>query len=184
MSGNIQNLFSGGGDDAGATDAPEPGGAQAGGGDDGLTTLQMLRGGTSAVSALSTFGQAMNQKTALKAAAYQERLAASEEYAKGQDISNGLMRQYQRVAGAQQTTAAASGVDIASGSVQAAQQFAQGQFDRQDRIVRGTANMNAQLRLARAAALAQAGNSAGFLGVLDTVAKVGQMVASVAGAGG
>lgn len=174
-------LPSGGGDGGGgdSVDLLGSGDDGSGGSGAGMNSLQMLRGGTSALSALSTFGQASNSAAQMRQAAYTERLSASDEYTQANQTANNLMRQYQRVTGAQQSTAAAEGVDIGSGSVQAQQQYAQGQMDRQVQVVRGTANMNAQLRLARAAALTSAANSTGILGALGAAVKIGTTAAQL-----
>ncbi len=150
----------------------------------GIDPLQALRGGSSVLSALTTFGQGQSTKFALKSEAYQQRLAASNEYTQANQTSNNLMRQYQQVTGAQLTTAAAEGIDIGSGSVQAAGLRAAQQMDRQVQTVRGTANMNAQLRLARAAALTTQANAAGVLGIISGISKIGTAAAQAFAAGG
>lgn len=163
------------------------GGADPGAGDDsasgvGMSTADKLRMGGSAISALSSFGLAQSKATQMATEATQQRMAASEDYIQASEKQNAISKMYQETMGAQLTTAAASNVDIASGSVVNAQQQAQTTADQESRKIRLSAQMNADQRMASYYALKQASGVQRLTSWLNLGGDAAKMAAQ-AGAG-
>lgn len=140
----------------------------------GSSWLKALRVGTSAVSALSTYQQGQAQARADEADAFNEDLQARQEFIQSQEQANEIQRAYNQVVADQMSVAAASGIDVSSGSVIEARRDAQTQADRQLTISRNGAALNASLRRGRAAALRARAAAGASNSLLGAVAKVGE----------
>jgi hypothetical protein len=139
----------------------------------GSQILGALKVGTTIVSALSVAGQADMQATALKQQAADQRLAARAEYIQSQEAANSIQRQFNDFVQQEQVVAAASGIDVGSGSVTEARQRAQADADRQTAIDRTGAEMNASIRQGRAAYLTGAAALAREGGLIGAASKAG-----------
>lgn len=142
----VNSLFQGlgGGGDAG--------GGSGGGSGGGMSsqTIGDFRIGTSAVSALSNYAMATSKAQSLRLEAGDETLAARQEYVQAQQKTNEINRAYNATIGAQINSAAAGGIDIASGSVVEAGRQAQATADRVAGVVRNDAEAGAAQRRSRA----------------------------------
>lgn len=125
----------------------------------GGSALGQIGAGMNAVSALSSYAMQSQNAGAMQSSAFDERLQATQEFIQAQQRANQIHAEFNRAVGAQMTTAAANGIDVASGSVLEARRSAQEQADQALSISRSTAEMNAALRMARARMLAQSANT-------------------------
>lgn len=138
------------------------------------TVLKALRIGTSAVSALSSFAQSRAEAMALDREAADADMQARQEFIQAQEQAAEIQRRANRTINDQLAVAAASGVDLGSGSVLDAQGQVQTEADRQLTISRNGAAMNAALRRSRAAALRGQAALTREGGLLKAGASLGQ----------
>lgn len=182
---------SAGGDDGGMPSA----GGDASGGDSSMAsasgssgTYDKLQAGGSAISILSKFGMAMNKARSLRDQAQQSGMEATQEYLQSQAASNEITRRLNGVIGAQQATAAAGNVDVASGSVTEAGRQAQLEASRAETLSRNMAIMNASQRRARMFALKQSAGVQTFTAwanlAMDTATTVAKAMGGGAPGGG
>lgn len=134
--------------------------------------LQAAKFGTTAISAISGYAMSQRQADAYRQEAETERLAASQDFLKAFQTSNGINQDLAGVTGAQDAAASAMGVDIASGSVRAARAYAQAQADRQLSVVRTDAATSAAQRRLRAAQLDAAAAAQGRAGLFGAFTKI------------
>lgn len=160
-------LMAGGHAAAGAASAA--GGAAAG----GSKLLSMLRVGTSAVSALSSFGQARQEAFAQRLEAGDEDMAARQEFIQATETASAIQRQFNRTVSDQLAVASASGIDLGSGSVVEARNDARTDAERQIGIVRNGAATNAAVRRGRASYLRGAAKATTEGGLLGGAVKLG-----------
>ncbi len=161
-----------------------PSGYGASGGFSASGALGALRLGTSAVSALSGFAMSQYQANALDDEAANERLAARGDYVQAQEKSNQINLAYNRVIGAQLADASAGNIDVGSGSVQEAGRQAEQQRDRVNTAALTTAQIDANIRSARAQMLSQSASitrTTGIISGLADVAKAGLQYAELGG---
>lgn len=133
----------------------------------GSKILQAIRIGTSAVSALSVYQQDRMKADAMEQTAADQEMQARQEFIQSQEQANEIGRQYNQLVEQQMMVAAASGIDINSGSVVEARQQAQAEADRQTSIGRNSTQLNAALRRSRALSLranATSTREGGFIG--------------------
>lgn len=158
--------------------------AAAGGGDtiSASSALGAARFGTSALSALSGFAMSRYNANALDDEAANERLAARGDYLQAQQKTNAINLSFNKVIGAQLADASAGGIDVGSGSVQEAGRQAEQQRDRVVRTAQSGAQIDANLRTARASMLANSASitrTTGILGGIADIAKAGLGFASI-----
>lgn len=150
----------------------------------------LLSFGTSAVSAMSGYAMSQFKAGEYALAAGDERIAAGQDYLQAQQKANSIRLTYSRTVGAQQSAAAAGGIDIASGSVVEAQRQAQQEADRQLSASREGAQVDANLRRSRATMLDSAASLtrtnattslvSGLTGALSDFASIGGLTKKAA----
>jgi hypothetical protein len=101
-----------------------------------------------------------------------EAMAGRQEYISAQETANAIEAKYGNVASAQTSTAAASGIDVASGSVMQARALARQNADSAITAARRTADINGNLRRARSIALKQQAGASRILGVVNLASDV------------
>lgn len=161
------------------------GGAAAGGGAFGMSTgvLRGLSFGGNVIGSLSQFAMNSMNQQATQANAFDEKMAARQEYIAAADKANEINRAFIDTMGNLTSDAAAGGIDVASGSVQSARRQAEKDADQALTINRNSADMNASLRRARASMLDQSAKTQGFAGVGGLGASLAKNILQLAGTG-
>ncbi len=146
--------------------------------------LAAARIGTSALSAISGYAMNRMQADQMDSEAGFQNLQANQDFIQAQQKSNEVMRNYRDVVGGQVADAAGMGIDVASGSVQAAKARAENITDQQLNTIRSNAVMDAGLRRARAAYLQGAASQTRTAGLLGAITKIGTGFLNVFQTGG
>lgn len=172
----VQSFISKNPYDASAPTPGEPGGASS-------SQLSGLARAGSVVSSLSKFAMSLQQAASLDQQSRDEAMASRQEYISAQETANAIDAKYGDVASAQTSAAAASGIDVASGSVMQARTLARQNADSAITSARRTADINGNLRRARSIALKQQAGASRILGVVNLAADVASSFAT-GGVGG
>lgn len=135
--------------------------AGAGGGDpwSGKSLGGMSRG-MSALGSLMEFAETRAQAGAMDQEARDERLAARQEYVVAAQRVSAIDASYNALVGQQMSAAVEMGLDVGSGSVVAARDEARDAAERERRVLRNSADLNAAQRRLRAQNLREAAKNA------------------------
>lgn len=150
-------------------------------GGEGFTGKQLggMSRGVSALSSLMEYAGARQRAGAMDQEARDERLAARQEYVTAAERVNAIDAEFNGLVTAQQRAAADMGLDVGSGSVVAARNETRDAADRERRIIRNSADLNAaqrrlrSLTLRNAAKNARLGAGVAFVASLATAATGG-----------
>lgn len=140
-------------------------------------TLGNMSTGMSVLGSLMEYAGQRQQAAAMDQSARDEQMAGRQEFIQASERVTQIDEAYNRLVGDQLVTAAAIGIDTASGSVVAAREAAETEADRQRRIIRNSAETNARVRFARSLAQREAAKNAR----LGATIQLGMNVASAFG---
>lgn len=149
------------------------GGSQAGGGASGKTLGGMSRG-LSAVGSLMEYAGERQRAAAMDQSARDEAMAGRAEYIQAAEKVTAIDAEYNQLVGQQLVAASSMGIDASSGSVIAAREAAQDGADRERRIIRNSAEVNAKMRHVRSLGLRQAAKNVRFGSTLKLGLDLGQ----------
>lgn len=137
-------------------------GSKAGGKGASGDTLGNMSTGMSVVGSLMEYAGQRQQAAAMDQEARDEQMAGRQEFIQASERVTQIDEAYNRLVGDQMVTAAAMGIDVASGSVVSAREAAESDADRERRIIRNSAETNARIRFARSIAQREAAKNARF----------------------
>jgi hypothetical protein len=137
--------------------------------------------GSNTVSALSQFGMNQMQQQGIQQQAFTAQLQSRQDYIAAADRANQTNEQFIRTMGGLYTDAAAGGIDIASGSVQAARRTAEQDKTTALSIDRNNAAMNGAMAQSSADFMRRSASATGINGVLSFGTKLAQNVLQLAG---
>ncbi|MGQ3041444.1 MAG: hypothetical protein ACT6TH_14560 [Brevundimonas sp.] len=125
-------------------------------------TMGNMSAGLSVLGSLMEYAGQRQQAAAMDQSARDEQMAGRQEFIQASERVTQIDEAYNRLVGDQLVTAAAMGIDTASGSVVAAREAAESEADRERRIIRNSAEANARVRFARSLAQREAAKNARF----------------------
>ena len=141
--------------------AGKAGGTAAGSGPRG-DTLGGASRGLSMLGSLMEYAGARQQAASLDQQGRDEEMAARGEYIQAAERVNAIDADYNRLVGDQLVASAAMGIDASSGSVVAAREAAQSDADRERKIIRNGAEVNASMRRVRGLAYREGAKNTRF----------------------
>lgn len=153
------------------------------GGGSGPWSGQQLGGasrGLSVLSSISEWAMTRQKMAAMDQEARDERMAGRQEFIQASQKVSAIDAEHNQLVGEQLAAATGMGIDVGSGSVVAAREQAQSDADRERRIIRSNADMNAALRRLRAANLSASAKAGRF----GSTVKLGLDIASAFMPGG
>lgn len=109
--------------------------------------------GMSILGSISEWAAARQKAGAMDQEARDERMAGRQEFIQASQKVNAIDAEYNSLVGNQLAAASAMGIDVGSGSVVAAREQAWSEAERERRIIRSSADLNAAMRRLRAANL-------------------------------
>lgn len=138
--------------------------AAAGGGSGGPSgsTMGNMSKGMSLLGSLMEYAGQRQQAAAMDQEARDEAMAGRQEFITASERVTQIDAEYNRLVGDQLVAAGAMGIDTGSGSVVAAREAAEGDADRQRRIIRNSSEANARVRFARSLAQREAAKNVRF----------------------
>lgn len=139
--------------------------------------------GGSVVSSLANFALAGMNQQATQDEAWSANLQARGAYVQSAEKANSIKNAMVQTSSALTSAAAAGGIDVASGSVQAARRTIQTQGDNALEVDRDSADETAQLLRTRAAYLDKSAQVQGVTGVINFANSIANSVAQAAAAG-
>lgn len=123
--------------------------------------------GLSVLGSVMEYASIRQKASAMDQEARDETLAARQEYVTAAEQVNAIDAQFNALVSEQRAAAAEMGIDVGSGSVTAARNEARDSAERERKILRNSADMNAAQRRLRAVRLRDAAKGARFGGLVS-----------------